>query len=229
MVEHRLHQRLAIVECAIDREHMHIGVGNAGHHPPLHVGDAAMGIEHNNVRLRAITERFHCCAACVTGRRHHDGGALAARFQRVVHHAAKELHGEILERQRRPVKQLEHELIIAGLHQRHRRRMAEGVIGLACHAGEIGLGNGVTDKRPDHLDRDFGIGTACEGRDLLLAQARPGFRHIESAVAGETREHDIDKAKRWGFAPGGNVAHGPSTKSLKRLRFLRQRGSEPKP
>jgi hypothetical protein len=125
----------------------------------------------------------------------------------MIHHAREQLHGEILERQGRPVKQLEHELVAAGLHQRHRRRVTEGVVGLARHAGETVLGNGVADEWPDHLDRHLGIRAAGETGDGALAQPRPGFRHIEPAVAGETGEHDLDKAKRRGLAPGGNVAH----------------------
>jgi hypothetical protein len=88
--------------------------------------------------------------------------------------------------------------------------MAESVIGLARHAREIGLGDGVSDEGPDHFHRHFGIRPAGKGGDFLRAQLRPGFRHIEAAVAGETREHDLDKAERRGLAPGGNVAHDAS-------------------
>ena len=40
--------------------------------------------------------------------------------------------------------------------------MAEAAIGFARHAGEVGVGDSVAGKRPDHLDRDFGIGPAGE-------------------------------------------------------------------
>ena len=60
--------------------------------------------------------------------------------QHMVHQPRHQLHREVLEGERRAVKQLEHEQAGAELHERHGRRMAEGAIGLARHAGEIGLG-----------------------------------------------------------------------------------------
>ena len=48
----------------------------------------------------------------------------------------------------------------AKLRDRRDRRMAEGAIGLARDAREIGVGNAVARERADHLDRDLGIGAA---------------------------------------------------------------------
>ena len=36
---------------------------------------------------------------------------------------------------------------------------------------EIGLGDGVADERPDHLDGDLGIGPAGEAGDRLAASS----------------------------------------------------------
>ena len=78
MIEHRLHQRLAVVEGAFDRERVHVCVRRRGHHAPLHVGDAAVREQHDHVDLRAAAERLDRGAAGVARGRHHDGGALAA-------------------------------------------------------------------------------------------------------------------------------------------------------
>jgi hypothetical protein len=43
MVEHRLHQRLAVVEGAFDGEGMDVVCRRRGHHAPLHRRDAAAG------------------------------------------------------------------------------------------------------------------------------------------------------------------------------------------
>ena len=83
--------------------------------------------------------------------------------------------------------------------------MAERAVGLARHAGEIGLADRVADERPDHLDRDFGIGPAGKAGDRLRLEPRPGFRHIEAAVAGKAREHGLGEAERRGLAPGRDV------------------------
>ena len=52
---------------------------------------------------------------------------------------ASELHRDVLEGERRAVEQLQHEQVGAELRQRRDRRMAEGAVGLARHAGEIGV------------------------------------------------------------------------------------------
>ena len=64
--------------------------------------------------------------------------------------------------------------------------MAERAVGLARHAGEVGLGDRIADKRADHLDGDLGIGPAGESGDRPPASSRgQASRHVEAAVAGE--------------------------------------------
>ena len=104
-----LHDGLAVVERAVDRERMDVVVGRRGHHPALHVGDAAVREQHEQVGARAAAERLDRGAAGVAGGRDHDGGALAARRQRMIHQPRQQLHGDVLERQRRAVEQLEQE------------------------------------------------------------------------------------------------------------------------
>ncbi len=69
--------------------------------------------------------------------------------------------------------------------------MAERGIGLVRHAAQIGIRNLGRDKRADHFDGDFPIGPAEEGGDGFRREPRPGFRHIEAAVAGKPGQHDI--------------------------------------
>ena len=126
--------------------------------------------QHDHVDLRAAAERLDRGAAGVARGRDHDGGALAALTQRMIHQPRQQLHRQILEGERRPVEQLEHEQAGAELHERRGRRMAEGAVGLARHAREIGLGDAVADEGPDHLDRDFGIGPAGKARDRLAVE-----------------------------------------------------------
>ena len=95
-------------------------------------------------------------AAGIARGRDHDGGALAALGQHVVHQPREQLHRDVLERQRRAVEQLEHELIGPDLNERHHRGMAERGVGLVRHAAEIGVGNlagrtaGSPRPRPRH-------------------------------------------------------------------------------
>ena len=53
IIEHRLHQRLAVVERAVDGERMDVGVVRRRHHAALHVGDAAFGEQDDDVDVVA--------------------------------------------------------------------------------------------------------------------------------------------------------------------------------
>ena len=46
------------------------------------------------------------------------------------------------------------------LRQRRHGRMAETAVGLARHAGEIVLSDGIADEGANHLDRHLGVGPA---------------------------------------------------------------------
>ena len=70
------------------------------------------------------------------------------------------------------MEQLEHEIARPELHQRRDRGMAEIAVGLARHAGEIRLGDGVADERADHLDRDFRIGPSGKACDRMARSSR---------------------------------------------------------
>ena len=187
---------------------MDVVVRDRRHHAPLHVRDAPLRKQHEDVGARAAAERLDRGPAGVARGRDHDGGALAARGEHVVHEPAEELHGQVLEGERRAVKQLEHEIARPELHQRRDRRMAEIAVGLARHAGEVVVGDGVADERTDDLDRDLRIGPAGKARDRVGVEPRPGLRHVEAAVAGKPGEHHLDETERRGLAPGGDIAHG---------------------
>ena len=97
----------------------------------------------------------------------------AARGQSAVHRLPEELHGEILERQRRAMEKFEHEKIVAELHERRARGVAEVAIGGLSHLAqcafvEIGRGEGGHDAGGGLF-----IGQAREGGDRRRRPARP--------------------------------------------------------
>ena len=189
---------------------MDVGGIRRGHHAPLHVGDAAVREQDDDIDLVAAAEGLDGGAAGVARGGDDNGAAFAARRQRMVHQPRQKLHGHVFEGQRRPVKELERKRIHPELRQRDHRRMAEGAVGLACHAGEIGVGDRITGEQPDHLQRHLGIGPAGEAGYGAGIDLRPGVRHIKSAVAGEAREHDFGEAERGGFTPCGHVTQTTS-------------------
>ena len=216
MVEQSLHDRLAVVESAFDCERMNIGGARRRHHPPLHVGDAAVRKQHDQVDIVEARKGIDRGTAGIARGRDHDGGALRALGQHVIHQPRDQLHRDVLERQRRAVEQFEQELIGAELVERDHGGMAKCRVGLIGHAAEVGVGNLAADERPDHIDRDFPIRPAEKSGDGLPRELRPDFRHVKAAVAGKPGQHHVAEAQRRGLAPGRNI---PRQTALQRRAF----------
>ncbi len=126
----------------------------------------------------------------------------------MIHQAGQELHRQILEGERGPVKQLQHERIRGELHQRRHRRMAEPVISVMRHAGEFRSPAGY--KPRDYFAGDIGIGAAGESRHCRGVDRRPRLGHVEAAIVRQARKGDVDEAKRRSLASGRDVTHAPS-------------------
>ena len=67
-------------------------------------------------------------------------GMSALAHERAVHQPRHHLHGDVLEGERRPVKQLEQELVRPDLAERRDGRVMEAAIGLFEHGLEVGAG-----------------------------------------------------------------------------------------
>ena len=220
VIEHRLHQRLAIVEGAFDRERVHVFIRRRGHHAPLHLGNAAVREQHHHVDLGAAAERLDRGAAGVARSCDHDGGALAALTQHVVHQPRHQLHGEVLEGERRPVKQFEHEQARPELGERRGRRMAERAVGLARHAGEIGLRR-CRRRRRGGSPRPRPRRKACRQnrRSFATSSAGPRFR----AHKGRRRGPAPRASPRQNRVPGPRPALRYN--ALNKLYFLSRPGA----
>src|SRR3984885_5973648 len=90
--------------------------------------------------------------------------------------------------------------------------MPEGAVGFAHHAGEVGVSDGVAGEKPDYVDGHLGIGPAGKARDRCALELRPRLRHVETAVAGEAREHHLGEAQARGFPACGDVAQATTSK-----------------
>ena len=80
-----------------------------------------------------------------------------------------------------------------------------GIMGLEANTPLLIM---IAHERADHLDRHLRIRAPGKVLDHGRVKPRPTLRHIKAAVAGEPREHHLDKAERRSLAPGGDVAHG---------------------
>ena len=128
---------LAVIKRALDRQRVDVCLADRRHLPALHIGDAAPRIKNIDVGLRLPAERLDRSSARVAGGRAENGRAYAARTQDAVHGAAEPLHGEILERQCRPMKKLEREQVVVDLNERSGGSVPEAAICVRSHQREF--------------------------------------------------------------------------------------------
>ena len=86
---------------------MDVGRFNGRHLPPLYVGDSIVRIEDEEVDRLAVAARLDRRGAGVSRGGSDDCYAFAAASQHRVEHQSDQLQCEVLERKRRPVKELQ--------------------------------------------------------------------------------------------------------------------------
>jgi len=144
----------------------------------------------------AVAERLDGGRAGIAGGGADDGDAGAALRQHMLVQRPQQLHRHVLEGERGTVEQLHQPGAAVQLLQRRHRRMAEGAIGLAHDAGEGVVLDPPAEERPHDAGGDIGVFEPDQPAQLAGGQQRPLLRHIESAIAGETREQHIVEGKR---------------------------------
>ena len=137
IAEQLLHDALAVVERSFDRERMDVALADRRHLAALDVGHAAVRIENVDVGLRLAAEGLDGRRAGVAGGRPENGRPRFPTAERAIHRAPEPLHGEILERQRRPVEELQREEIGLDLHERRGRGVTKAAIGVLGHRPEF--------------------------------------------------------------------------------------------
>ena len=202
-----LYDRLRIVERAFERDGVDVGIGDRRHLPTLHVGHATVRVHDEDVDLIEAAESLNGRGAGIARSRADDGRALAARFQRVVHQAAEQLHRHVLEGERGAVEEFEQEEIVGELRQRRDRRVAERAVGVRDHRRQVFARNGVADEGGDDRLGGFRIGAAGEPRDGGRVKLRISFRQVEPAIGRKPGQRRLGEIQRGRFAAGGNVAH----------------------
>ena len=172
VVEHRLHQRLAVVERALDGDGMHVGLATPSSSCAAarrRCGPAGTARRHRRARSRGRprSPRRRCRPRSPPTM----VDALAARGQHPVHQAGQQLHGHVLEGQRRPVEQLQHPQAAVDLHQRRDGGVAEAGIGVAGNRQQLAARDRAAGERLQQRGGDLGEGPAGKGRDGLAATA----------------------------------------------------------
>ena len=207
MVEHLFQTGLAIVKIPVQRQRMHIGFRRRRHLAALHLGHAAMREQDEHIHIGQTAERLDGRTAGIAAGGADNGDAVARFRQRGLHHLADELHGKVLEGQRRPVEQLQQEMVRRQLLQRRARRVVEALIGAGNQAPEFVIGEGIADERAHHAKSHILVAKAGQCRDLLWRHHGDAGWQIQSAIAGKPGHHRLAKGQFGRRAAGGKIVH----------------------
>ncbi len=153
-----------------------------------------------------------------------DVDRLAALVEHVLEQVAEQLHGHVLEGQRRAVGQFLRVEAVFELGQRRDLRCIAAVAGVAIDLGGVGLG----DQRlevgrrnvGDELGQDFvgqvGIRQLAPGIEFGTADLRIAFRQVKAAIRRQAAEEDVAESLGRGMTAGRDIAHGENLKGEKR-------------
>jgi len=170
---------------------MDIRLSRRRHHAPLDIRDAALRVKDHDVHTARRTKGLDRSATGITGGRPDNRRALIALRQHVVHQPRQKLHGDVLERERRSVKEFQHEAVGCDLHQWRHRRMPERRVCLLRHARQILARYEPACERGNDPRCDLVEWKACQRRNLVRIQCGPGLGQVETAVARKAGEQHI--------------------------------------
>jgi hypothetical protein len=92
---------------------------------------------------------------------------LVAVGEETLEQQAEQLQRDILERQCRPMEQLQQPVLRIELNQRRHRAMAEAPIGCGAQLAQIVVAQRTRDERPHHRHRRVDIGQPGQRLDLV--------------------------------------------------------------
>ena len=204
VVEQALHDRLAVVERAVDRDRVDVVVRRRRHHAALHVGDAAVRKQHDEVdaargrgtpRPRRRRCRPRSRPRWWRARRARSSAWSISRARNCIARSLKASVGPWN----------------SSSTKRVRRRPAPAAPrpdGGRCRRPRAPCGRDRPRRSASPTNgRITSAATSAYGRpakrgDLVAGENRPGFRHIEAAVAGEAGERHVDESRAAGLRPG---------------------------
>ena len=117
-----------------------------------------------------------------------------------------QLHRDVLERQRRPVEQLQHELVRRRSASAARRPDGGTWHRPRCHPASSFFGNLAGDERPDDLDRDLPIGAAEQSRRSSRATAAARFPARKGRRRGRARPASRRRSRERGPRPASKCS-----------------------
>ena len=217
IVEHILQPCLTVVKVAIDSQRVHVAFAGCRHLAALHFGNAAMRVQDEDIDIVQPAKRLDRGRACVAAGGAHDGHPFTAPCQGGLEQLADQLHGKVLECQRRAVEQFQQEMPLIQLHQWRAGGVAEPGIGAVDTAAEFGVAERFAHEWAHHAKGDLFIALAFHCGNVVMRQRRDLGRHIQAAVTGQTCQHGVFECQLGRFATGRDIFHKLGLSGRRRL------------
>ena len=167
-----------------------------------------MRVEHEDVDLGATGNRVDGGRAGIARGGADDGDVVIAAREEFLEQQAEQLQRDVLESQGRTMEQFEHPLRLVKLLERYDGGMGEAAIGLLAQFQQALGAEAIANERLHDGLCQPGIGQPRHRCDLVRAELRPGFGHVEPAIRSEACERDALKIERGCLPPGADVLHG---------------------
>ena len=187
---------VAAVGASADADGVHVGLIDGCHLPLLGVRDEpACRVEDPRVNAIAADGGVRGGRAGVSRRRHEHVASLVPPAQEVVGEGDEEPHGDVLERHRGAVKQLEDERV-RRLHQRRDVRVVERGERLVQQPPQVArVDVRRLDEQREHLEREFRERQPGPRFERVGFHDGDALGDVQPAVGGETVQDDILEAR----------------------------------
>ena len=205
--EERFHEILTIVKAPVEGYGVAIVRIQRGHLSALKFRYLAVGIHEEHIDPLAFKEGNKRGAAGIARGCANDCQTLSLFRKYVVDEACEDLHGEILESERRAVEKFEEPVVRAKLHQRGHCRMGETGIGVFDHLFQVVPRDFAAGEFLHQREGDLGIGTTAKTGDFFGGEARPDIGDVETAIASKPGQKGFFEGEIAGVATGRDVLH----------------------
>ena len=220
IVGHRLDDVLALVEHTAHRDVEDIAILQRIHLRLLEASHAVFRRQHEHAHIVLAAHRVFRRRTGIAGSCAKDVDVLPGLIERVLEQIAEQLHGHVLERQRRTVGQFQdvEAVVFFTLQLAYRRDLAEIRIGAAVAVSLGGIGFIHQCLQIIRLDVVGQAGQDGKGQLPVIHAAHEfefgggklwiGFRQIQAAVGREAAKEDLQERLLGRLAASGEITHG---------------------
>ena len=184
---------------------MDVVLARGGHLLALHVADAPMRKQNEQLDVLPAAECLHRRGARVAGGCAQDRGAATGALERPLHEPRQDLHGEVLERGRRAMEQLQQKKIAADLRQRRGVRMAPPRIRIGDEGKKLVMPRIAAHAGRHHESRRRRV--MARRKRGQRRQLRPSSGHIKPAIGRQPSQQDLLETGGRGLSARGDIHH----------------------